>query len=206
MYMFPDMPRQLQIIQFSTPNIPLINLIPHKAYYTYFPNVDFETKDEITFPTTAEAILDAYYELRDDDLKIVNSAISYTTNAMELRLQKKTLSLLCSFTSVEAMVNLEFKNSVAEKCEACGQLKYSVAKKFKDYLLKYIGTSEENKRKFNTYYSLRSKIVHTGRQVKSEKLFSEVSKSDRDADHLTQIEILQISKLSIINWLMLRTI
>ena len=60
---------------------------------------------------------------------------------------------------------------ITVKCEECGQQKYGVSRKFREYLLKYIGDSPNNKRKFNNYYSLRSKIVHTGRQLKTELLF-----------------------------------
>ena len=67
-----------------------------------------------------------------------------------------------------------------------------------------MATSDENKAKFNQYYSLRSKIVHTGKHMISEKLFSEISKADRDTDFLTQIEVIQLSKLAITNWLLIK--
>lgn len=202
-FFFPEMPRQMQITSFSEIQIPTINFRPHTLYYTKDPNLDFHSDREIEFPSTATEILDAYYCLEDSSQKIVDSAIAHSISSMEFRLLKKTLSLLCSFSAVETMVNLEFQDSHIEKCDYCGQLKYSIAKKFRDFLLKYVATSNESKKKFNSYYLLRSKIVHTGRRLKSEKLYSGVSMTEQDADLLTLVEVLQISKFSILNWLLI---
>lgn len=202
MYHFPDLPRQFKIERFSEQKIADIKRVEHKTFYTYDPNLDFDSKKDIIFPSTIDELFDSYFSLDSKELAFIDTACSYTVSAMELRTQKKTLSLLASFTAMETMVNLEFKDSVAEKCETCGQLKYSVAKKFRDYLLHYIGNSEKNKKKFNSYYSLRSKIVHNGRQLKTELLFAGVSKDEKDSELLTRIEILQIGKLAITNWLL----
>lgn len=200
---FPELPKQLQITEFSLVEIRTIKYYPHKFYYTQDPDLDFLNNKEIVFPHTAENILDAYFNLDISTRQVVDSAISHLINSMEFRLHKKTTSLLCSFTAVETMIDLEFAKIEAERCVSCGQLKYSIAKKFRDFLLKYVATGEENKSKYNKYYSLRSKIVHTGRHLESEKLFSEVPKSKRDSDLLTQVEVLQLSKLAVVNWLLL---
>lgn len=203
-FFFPGMPKQLQIVEFSEIHIPTVTVFPHRQYYTADPNLDFDDKREIIFPKTSEQIIDCYYQLNRTDQAAIDSAIAHIVNAMEFRSTKKTLSLLCSFTAVETMVNLEFEHQKPEKCQNCGQLKYSIAKKFRNYLLKYVATADENKAKFNQYYSLRSKLVHTGKHMISEKLFSEISKADRDTDFLTQIEVIQLSKLAITNWLLIK--
>lgn len=203
-FFFPGMPKQLQITELTKLQMATINRLPHKLYYTIEPNLDFDEKRNIIFPVTAEEILDAYYELDVNKQKIIDSAIAHIVNSMEFRLMKKTLSLLCSFTAVETMVNLEYEDLPTEKCDSCGQLKYSIARKFREFLLKYVATAEINKAKYNQYYSLRSKIVHTGRHIQSEKLFSDVPKSERDVDFLTQVEILQMGKLAIVNWLLIK--
>lgn len=202
MYHFHDLPRQFKIEKFTEQKLADVKRVEHKVFYTDDPNLDFDSKKDIIFPSTIDELFDSYFSLDPTVLSVIDTACSYTVSAMELRTQKKTLSLLASFTALETMVNLEFKDNDAERCEACGQLKYSVAKKFRDYLFNYIGKSEKNKKKFNSYYSLRSKIVHTGRQLKTELLFADVSKDERDSELLTRVEILQIGKLAITNWLL----
>ena len=127
--------------------------------------------------------------------------MGFNIAAAEILFTKRTLALLSSFTAVETMVNLEYRDQAAEKCTVCGQLRFSIAKKFREYLSKYIGDSAENKKKFNTYYSLRSKIVHTGMRLKSEVLFADHPKEALDSEYIQRLEILQMGKLAIANWL-----
>lgn len=202
LFHWPELPEQLKIADFTSQKINPVETVNNKIFYTDDPNLDFNSKKNVIFPSTIDKIFDAYFSLDSEKTEIVDSAISYTVSAIELKDSKKTLSLLSSFTSVETMVNLEYKDVAVENCDKCGQPKYSVAKKFREYLLKYIGHSVNNKKKFNSYYTLRSKIVHTGRQLKSEKLFADVPAADTDKELITRIEILQIGKLAICNWLM----
>lgn len=201
LFHFPELPSQFKIENFTELNLKDVNRVSHKSYYTYDPNLDFDSKREIEFPETMEYILDSYFQLDSERMQTIDAAISYSVAAMELKDSKKTLSLLSSFSSLETMVNLEFRNENVERCDECGQLKYSIARKFRDFLLIYIGDSKANRKKFNAYYSFRSKIVHTGAQLKTEKLFSEVPEEEADSEYLTRLEILQLGKLAIINWL-----
>ncbi|HLK28903.1 MAG TPA: hypothetical protein VKT28_09985 [Puia sp.] len=202
---FPTLSNQLQITKFTNLSYSEIKKIAHLEFYTRFPNLDNDNERSIVFPETFDSILDSYFSIEKELQTIIDSAIGYNMAAIELWGHKKTIGLLASFTAVETMVNLEYRQQKIEKCENCGQLKFSVAKKFREYLLKYIGSSNENKKKFNSYYNLRSKIVHTGARLKAEILFSEVSKKELETEYITRVEILQIGKLSIANWLLLNT-
>ncbi len=76
-----------------------------------------------------------------------------------------------------------------------------MSRKFKDFLLKYVGDSDSNKMKFNAYYTKRSKIVHSGRLLQSEKLFNSVSDEVFADETKERVEILQIGKIALANWL-----
>jgi hypothetical protein len=198
-----EMADELKIVSFSELDLPKISKVEHKNFYTYDPNLDFDENKEIVLPESINEILDAYYSLNVDFRIYVDSALSYTKSAVEMWHFKKTLSLLASFTAMESMVNLQYKDEKPEKCNVCGQLMYSISKKFREFLLLYVGDSPNNKKKFNAYYSLRSKIVHTGRQLGTEKLFADVTEDERNEEFLKRIEILQIGKMAIVNWLLL---
>lgn len=202
LYHSTELPKQLKINKFSEVAYSEIEKLDHKSFYTYDPNIDFDSKKSVVLPDTINEIIDAFYKLDDTKRTFLESAISNCVSSIELKNSKKTLSLLASFTVMETMVNLEYINQKPEKCDDCGQLKFSVAKKFREYLLKYIGESANNKKKFNAYYSLRSKIVHTGQQLKTENLFADVPEDVKDEEFLKRIEILQMGKLSIVNWLL----
>jgi len=199
---FPDLPRQFTIKSFTDLKIPPVTRESHKKFYMYYPNLDQNTKSSIVLPETINLLFDSYFLLDSNKMAYLDAAIFYTTSAVELLESRKTLSLLSSFTAMETMVNLEYKNISAERCDKCGQPKFSIAKKFREYLSKYIGESENNKKKFNKYYALRSQIIHTGRQLKTEKLFADVSDDEHEEEIITRFEILQLGKLAIINWLL----
>jgi hypothetical protein len=201
LFYFPSLAKQLQIDKFSELNINPIKKTDHKSYYMFEPNLDFKNDRNILFPNTIDLFFDSYFALEPTKKILVDAAISYTVAAIELKNTRKTLSLLASFTSMETMINLEFRELEAEKCKECGQLRYSVSKKFREYFLKYIGKSDLNKKKFNDYYSLRSKIVHTGRQLKTEILFADVPEIEENLELEQRMEILQMGKLAIVNWL-----
>jgi hypothetical protein len=200
-FYFPDLPRQNKIEKFTDITLPEIKRVDFNYFYTHKPSLDDESDSGIVFPNSIDALFDEYYLLDPNERYFIDTAASYTVSAIELNLSKRTLSLLASFTSLETMVNLEYKDVPSGKCDACNQPIFSVSKKFRDFLLKYVGDTSNNKKKFNSYYSLRSKIIHAGRQLKTELLFAEVPDEERKEELITRIEILQIGKLAIANWL-----
>lgn len=161
-YYAPGLNEQLKITGFSDRFVEDITLINHFPYYMDDPNLDLDYKKEIQFPITIYMDFDSYFKQPREIREVLNTAVSYAVSAAEMRFAKKTLSIIAAFTAVETMVNLEFKEMEVTNCETCGQPQFKVSKKYRDYLLKYIGHSANNKKKFNAYYSLRSKIVHTG--------------------------------------------
>jgi len=201
LFHWPELPAQLKIESFSKTEFSKVNYIPHFTYYYHDPNFDYHSGKTITFPATIFIGLDSYYSLSKESREHINSAISHIVSAVELRYYKKTLSIIASFTAIETMVNYEFRNVKHEQCGQCGQLRFKVAQKFRDYLFKYVGKSTSNKKKFNAFYSLRSKIVHAGEQLKTEKLWNDLPKSDKHKEFLNQLEIIQLGKISIIHWL-----
>jgi hypothetical protein len=202
---FPTLAAQLQITEFTRLELKEVEKKQHRLFYLSYPSLDSDRTIPIVFPSSFDTILDSYFALEKEILFIVDSAIAYNAAAIELLSKKRTLALLASFTAMETMVNLEYRDIEAEKCEKCGQLKFSVSKKFREYLLKYIGHSTENKKKFNSYYSLRSKIVHTGMRLKAEVLFSEFPRTELDDEFITRVAILQLGKMAIANWLIMNS-
>lgn len=201
-YNSPDMPRYLYIKDFSEQTSPEIKRISNKEFYTKNPNLDYDSNIEIVLPSTIDVLFDTYYSLAPEISKAIDTAALYAVSAIELKSNRKTLSLVASFLAMETMINLEYRDYKPEKCLECGQLRFSIARKFREYLLKYIGDTANNKKKFNDYYSLRSKIIHTGEHLKTELLFNDLPRCVKEEEYLTRLEILQMGKLAITNWLL----
>jgi hypothetical protein len=204
LFSFPGFSKQMKIEDFTALTEPQILKTKHKEYYMHYPNLDFDSNKALILPDTIDNLFEAYFKLDNERKKLIDAAMFYSTSASELHNSKRTLSLLASFTAVETMVNIEYKDHVVEVCPECKQPKFSVAKKFREFLLKYLGNSAENKKKFNKYYTLRSKIVHTGKPLRTDSLFSEISDNERQEENLSRIEILQMGRMAIVNWLLLK--
>jgi len=202
MFHFPELPNQLRIESLTDNNIPTIVRENHKTFYTYNPSLDADTQQHIRLPDTIDELFDSYFSLSTIERNIMDGVISFLNSAIETFTMHKTLSLVAVFTSLETLMNLEFKDVSNERCEKCGQLKYSIAMKFREFLMKYIGDSQNNKKKFNSLYSLRSKIVHTGTQLRTEKLFADVPDEVQTEEYLKRAEVLQLGKLAFANWLL----
>lgn len=198
----PALAAQLKIKVFSEQRYPDMAFIRHFPYYQDDPNLDMDPKREITFPETIYMDLDSYFAQNKDTREVLDAAIAYSVAAAELRYARRTMSVMAAFTAVETMVNFEYRDFEAPKCDACGQLQFKVMKKYRDYLLKYLGDTPHNKKKFNAFYGLRSRIVHAGERLKSERLFAEIPDDVRDEEFVTQLEIIMLSKFAIVQWLL----
>lgn len=205
MYHWPELPAQLKINNFTDIELEYepVKILPFLEYYQQNPNHDSSTDKPITFPNNIFLGLDAYYSLNKDSKIIIDTAISHSVSAVELQYLKKTLSVISAFTAIETMVNFENKDFVPTKCENCGQLQFKISQHYRDFLLKYIGDNQNNKKKFNALYSLRSKIIHTGMKFKTEYLWHDLPKEKKDKEFIDQLEVILLSKMSIINWLII---
>ena len=203
MFYWPGLPEQLKIEGFTDieGEFEPVEFVPFLKYYQHNPNYDYYQDQVITFISIISLGIESYYSQGKEVKTIINAAISHSVSAVEIRQFKKTLSVISAFTSIETMVNYENKDFKPTRCKECGQLQFKVAKKYRDYLLKYIGDNESNRKKFNALYSLRSKIVHTGQKFKTENLWTNLPQEEKDEELINQLEVILLSKLSIIYWL-----
>ena len=177
MFHWKGLPPQLEITEFTQVDAEAIKTRKHFQYFLHDPNVDDDSKHPITFPSTIHFALNAYFAKTTQVRETIDTAISYIVTAVELKRRRKTLSMLSAFTALETLVNLEYEDYLPVKCATCGQPEYKISKRYRDFLLKYIGDSPSNKRSFNRLYSHRSKIVHTGRKLRIEHLFRKIQKA-----------------------------
>lgn len=176
-YHYPELPEQMKISEFATPNLNRVTTIPHLLFYTFKHNLDNDRKTTINFPSTIDRLFDAYFSFNQETREILDAAIGYNVAAIELSTIKRTLSLLASFTSVETMVNLEYRNLETEKCDVCGQLKYSTAKKLREYLLKYMDTLLKTKRNLISIIRLEVRLFIQEFDLKVNFSFQAILKS-----------------------------
>ena len=92
-----------------------------------------------------------------------DTAMNHLYTSMELHSKRKTTAMISAFTAIETMMNYEYRAVKPEHCDTCGQLDNTKSPNvFRNFLMKYTGTSDANRKTFNQLYSLRSKVIHTG--------------------------------------------
>jgi len=200
LYWHPELYSDNQITSFTTPPFPNIELTKHPDYYA---NIDIENKEGVMFPQYINYTLEKYFLLNGEAWQAVNSSTSLICNGLDLRTKMKSLSFVSFVSSIETMVNYEFRNEKNEICEECNRPLYSIAARFRDYLFKYASNGSDAKKKINKIYGIRSKIVHTGLLLLGDNLVDWSDDKKQGEEWQTHIESMQTSRLSLTNWLLL---
>jgi hypothetical protein len=218
LYYYPNMAKDLKITEFSKQIHSDSKLVSHKEYFI---NDPFDDKTKIiTFPNTIKSILENYLNLDIASRKIVDTVAHLICNGIDLKLKMKSISFLTLVSSIETLVNFEYKNqkegikyacndcqTLQEspiKCKNCGRPIWGVRAKFKSFLKTYVASSSYSVKKYNRIYDLRCNIVHDGLLLLGDEQFDWTKSEKEDSQWLTHIETIQLARLSLVNWILLR--
>lgn len=216
-YNYPSISTDLKIEGFSKQQHPSIEMVPHRVYYQYDP-VDSRDK-EITFPHTIHRSLTKYFSLDSKSRKIVDTICHLICNGIDIKSKMKSISFLSFVSSIETLVNFEFKDkkdgiefechdcqtlkSSSIHCKKCGRPIWGVKAKFKSFLKTYVAHSEDSLAKFNRIYNLRSSIVHSGMLLLGDEEMDWNWSVKAESQAMTHLETMQLSRLAIVNWLLM---
>lgn len=81
----------------------------------------------------------------------------------EISIIDPVAAFLYKVYAIETLINTEYSNEKVPTCRSCGQKRFSVRKKFHDFIEKYY--NNYNKKDIDRIYNLRSAIVHTGNAI-----------------------------------------
>ncbi len=200
-FSFPEMLQENVISKFTDTGLPQIEFIKHPEC---FMDIDIDGVKEVKFPNYTDVAINNFFALDDEARETVNSAASLISNGVELRTKMRSLSFISFVSSIETMVNYEFKGVPIDACNNCGQPRYKVVKKFKDYLAKYASNSSSTKKEVDKIYSLRSTIAHTGLLLLGDNKIDWSNDKKQNEQWQAHFQAMQISRLSLTNWLLMR--
>lgn len=216
-YTYPNMSQDLRIEDFSPQRHKSATLVEHK---TYFMNDPFDDKDkEMTFPDTIERIVSKYLELDAKSLKTIDTIFHLINNGIELETKMKSLSFLSFVSSIETLINLEYKGKNKEiefacsdcqdiksspvNCKKCGKPIWGISSKFYTFLKTYVAYSEDSVKKYKRIYNLRSKLVHTGELLLGDEHISLGLSPKEEEQWILHVETKQTARLAVIHWLLM---
>lgn len=188
-YLYPNIGKDLKVAEFTKCSEYYETTKDPMKYYTNNPHL--AGNPEIKIPMGLDFVLDRYYSMNIDDRFIVAQCIGLLYDGIELFDTKRSVSLLSIVSSIEGMAKLDYN-------------KYGTANglgptaRFLRYLKTYVaGRSEE---KFRNYYEKRCSISHDGILFLSDyDLYG--NNLVQDEDWLLRLEILQVARLALFNWL-----
>ena len=184
---------------------PQIKMITPEEYYKYDCTYNFN-EPYVSFPDILPLLLDKYFEL-DNDTKLAYLTSSTLFNQGKEMLIKGygSIAFAILVSSIENLVSYIHKDEKPESCPTCGNINYSVTRKFKDFMNKFAGNTPEFKKYAEQIYKQRSKILHSG------SLFlGEVEPISLDETEDLQLSyesddrriLLKICRMCLINWLL----
>lgn len=217
LYYYPTIGNDMKIDGFTEKKHPTVKLIPHNQYYQCDP-VDSKDK-EISFPNTIYKSLFKYFSLDFKSRKIIDTICHLICNGIDIKSKMKSMSFLSFVSSIETLVNFEFKDkkdgiefechdcqtlkTSLISCHKCGRPIWGVKAKFKVFLKTYVAYSESSLTKFNKIYNLRSNIVHNGMLLLGDEEIDWNNSDKADSQFATHLETMQIARLALVNWLLM---
>jgi hypothetical protein len=198
-YWYPESFKERQIEGFSDPDFPQMTFKPHLEY---FRNISLDENEEIVFPYYLTAAIHNYYAFPEEIKQIAEASSSLINNGIAIRGTMNSLSYISFISSIETLVDFEFKNEVVKKCESCGTTHYRVMGKFRDFIFKYVSKAPETKKQINEIYGLRSKITHAGELLLGENIFNWGDEKIRNEQWKIHLSAMQLCRVALSNWLL----
>lgn len=214
-YIYPELGKDMIIDKFTQTDFEQIKPVEHFKYFLHDP---IESHlNEITFPQTIYLILGGFFGLDKKERKAAEAAAHLICNGIDIQTSMKSLSFLSFISSIETIVNLEYtdKNkgikfecndckTISEapyKCHKCNRPIWGIAAKFREFLAEFIHNSEGSIKKYKKIYNLRSKLVHDGSLLLGDNYTDWGDVNNPNSHWLLHLETMQLSKLTLTNWL-----
>lgn len=214
LFTYPQMGKEQTITKFTEVEPFKFERKKHADYYT---NLDLEGKEDVYLPDTFEETIKKYLKLDADTSRSVNAATALITQGVDLRTKMKSLSFVAFVSSIETMVDYEYRKAeiifecdqcqtIKEspfKCKKCGRPTWGIAAKFREYLAKYVSAGDDARAKINRIYTTRSKIVHTGLLMLGDIYIDWANEKKSDTEWQAHLDVMQAARLSVVNWLLM---
>lgn len=201
--------------QESVPTIDEENLDPESEYdeierkesINYYGDNLFERiSTKVIYPDLMEQLLEKYFDLSEQEKNVLNTSIILFTQGLDLATSKPSLSIVAFISAIENLITYDYRDEPEDTCK-CGDIRYGVTRKFKDYVREFIRA--ESKTKLNRYvddiYNFRSTIVHAG-GLHIGDLHNKIWEAPREENRFIVDEIEQIARISLVKWLSKREV
>lgn len=181
------------------------SLVPFIDENEFFNRYGRRIDQEFDLPQNITQILDAFYELGEDDRDYFLSACTLFSQGIAIWSEHSSLSFAAFVSSIETLIASEHRNEKVEKCSECNQDRYRVVKKFRDFFGKYGSPTPEFRKYAVKVYQYRSKILHRGELFLGEVEPRRFGSLAGFEDDQLRRNIISTCRICFVNWLLSRT-
>ena len=158
------------------------------------------SNQQVSFPTNIDLFFSNYFELEKNYLHRFRMSLMLYYNSIDIRTYSPSMSFVALISVIENLVDFEgeITKFKIDKCTSCGQDKFKVSRRFKDFMIKYCeNDSTEFKRYLGKVYSLRSDIAHSG-----ELLYNDYANTEYDFNGENKVNTLKLFvRIALFKWI-----
>ena len=170
----------------------------------YFNRYGRRIDQEYDLPENINELLDTYFSLEKNEKDSFLSACILHNQGMKIWSEHPSLSFAAFVSSLETLITVEHKGTKIEACKECGQERYRVIKKFRDFFGKYGSPSPEFRKYAVKIYKYRSKILHRGELFMGEITPIRFGSMEGFDDDELRRSIIRTCRICFVNWLLNR--
>jgi hypothetical protein len=182
---------------FSKPGLPEIALTDSRTYY----NQLGVTGDPLDLPNEIILLLDRYFMLDEDEKEAFLSACTLFSQSLEAWSVSHSLTYMGIVSSLEALIEFEYREAEKRNCSECGQPVYKVRQKFLEFIATYGSSSSEFRKFADNLYARRSGIGHRGELLSGDVVGQVMTPRDESRDFMDLLYLSNVARTCLVNWL-----
>lgn len=168
----------------------------------FFNRYGRRTDQEYDLPQNINELLDAYFALDEDNRHYFLTACSLFSQGITIWSEHPSLSFAAFVSSIETLIAADYKGEKIEKCSECGQDRYRVINKFREFFDKYGSPTPEFRKYAVKVYKYRSKILHRGELFLGEVIPRRFGSMEGFEDDDLRRSIIRTCRICFVNWLL----
>ena len=217
-YRAPDFNKKIEkLSEYKSKNKPK-EIEKQKDLNKYYNQLFAGSERPLKFPLNIDVLFNKYFSLSGKKIEAFDSACRLFYYGFDLLMEKQSLALASFISSLETLIEYEYKDqkpkfecdyckSIIEssplKCNFCGKPVWGVRAKFREFLSEYGNDSKEFEKVANSFYDLRSKILHMGQLLLADKDINYWADNNENMEESLRIRhFMQITRICLINWLL----
>jgi len=152
-------------------------------------------------PSDLSKYLNIYCKLESDAKHHFLAACTLFCQAYEMATIFPSVSFAIIVTALETLISYDAKDDKVEFCPSCGQKKYRVIGKFKEFFSKYGLSNKEFTDFAKKVYNYRSGLLHRGELMFGETSVNKFGVFEHSEAYFTRLNLIRFARFLIVNWL-----